>query len=63
MLILSRKIGERITLSGGIEIVITRVAGSKVTLGIEAPPEVRIHRSEIPFEERRQKEPCPPAKV
>ncbi|MGY8770643.1 MAG: carbon storage regulator [Pirellulales bacterium] len=47
MLVLSRKLGERIRIGDNIEIVINRVSGNRVTLGIEAPPEVRILRGEI----------------
>lgn len=47
MLVLSRKLGERIRIGENIEIVINRVSGNRVTLGIEAPPEVRILRGEI----------------
>jgi carbon storage regulator len=47
MLVLSRKIGERIVIEPGIEIEVVEVRGGKVRLGIEAPQEVRIYRSEI----------------
>ena len=47
MLVLSRKLGESVEI--GDNRVIVRVLGirrSKVQLGVEAPPEVAIHRSE-----------------
>ena len=52
MLILSRKIGERIRIGSGtgaaaIEVIVQRVAGDRVTLGIVAPAHVKILRSEL----------------
>jgi carbon storage regulator len=47
MLVLSRKIGERLVIGENISIVVSRVAGNRVTLGIEAPSEVRIIRGEL----------------
>lgn len=47
MLVLSRKIGERILIEPGIEIAIVEVRGGKVRIGVEAPQDVRIHRAEI----------------
>ena len=44
MLVLSRKIGERIFIEPGIEIAIVDVHGSKVRIGVEAPDEIRIRR-------------------
>jgi carbon storage regulator len=47
MLVLSRKIGEQLVIDGGIIITVNRVAGNRVTLGIEAPEHVRIIRGEL----------------
>jgi carbon storage regulator len=46
MLVLSRKIGERIYIGPGVEIAIVDVRGRKVRIGIEAPADVRIRRVE-----------------
>lgn len=52
MLVLSRKVGERIVIEPGIEIAVVAVCGSRVRLGIDAPPEISIRRMEIePFVE------------
>lgn len=45
MLVLSRKIGERIFIEPGIEIAIVDVRGSKVRIGVEAPVDIRIRRA------------------
>ena len=47
MLVLSRKEGERLTIGGNITIVVTKVAGNRVTIGVEAPRDVKIVRSEL----------------
>ncbi len=48
MLVLSRKMNERIVIAGG-EIVLTIVAirGDKVRIGIEAPQDISVHRGEV----------------
>ena len=47
MLVLSRKIGEKIHVGSDITIEVRRVAGNRVTLAVEAPREVRILRGEL----------------
>ena len=47
MLVLSRKVGEKLMIGDNITVVISRVAGNRVTIGIEAPPDVRIMRGEL----------------
>ncbi|UUO08719.1 carbon storage regulator [Blastopirellula sp. J2-11] len=47
MLILSRKIGETIHVGDNVTIVINRISGNRVTVGIEAPNQVRILRGEV----------------
>ena len=47
MLVLSRKIGERIVIEPGIEIAVVEIRGGKVRLGIEAPQDCRISRGEM----------------
>ena len=47
MLVLSRKVGERIMIGEGIEVIVNKIRGDKVTLGIVAPKEVPIKRSEL----------------
>ena len=47
MLVLSRKLGESVQVGDGIVIRIVEVRRSRVRIGIEAPPSVRIQREEI----------------
>ena len=47
MLVLSRRKNERIIINDDITVMIVDIRGDKVRLGIEAPREVAVHRSEI----------------
>ena len=47
MLVLSRKVGEKVVIDGCITVAVVAVDGNKIRLGITAPPEVRIHREEV----------------
>lgn len=47
MLVLSRKKNESIVVDDAIVITVIEIRGDKVRLGIEAPREVAIHRSEV----------------
>jgi len=51
MLVLSRKLNERIQIGDDIEIVVVRI-GQAVRIGIIAPPEVQILRPEAIKKER-----------
>ncbi|MDX2038446.1 MAG: carbon storage regulator CsrA [Isosphaeraceae bacterium] len=50
MLILSRKLGERIQIGQDIRITIVKIDRNSVRIGIDAPDGVRICREEIAFE-------------
>jgi carbon storage regulator len=47
MLILSRKVGERILIGDDIVVYIAKVRGKTVSIGIEAPKNVPVNREEI----------------
>lgn len=47
MLILTRGRGERVFIGDDIIITVTQVNHGKVRLGIEAPPELPVHREEV----------------
>lgn len=47
MLILTRKLGESITIGDNIKITVLGINGKQVKLGIRAPDKVSVHREEI----------------
>ena len=47
MLVLSRKLGERIVINGNIVVTIVKVDRNQVRVGIEAPKDVPVYREEI----------------
>jgi len=47
MLVLTRKVGEKILLGDDIVITITAISGQQIRLGITAPPEIPILRNEL----------------
>lgn len=47
MLVLSRKAGETLVVDNRVVITVTKISGNRVTLGIQAPDDVRILRGEL----------------
>ena len=47
MLVLTRRIGERLIIDDDIVVTITRCRGNQVNIGIDAPKEVSVHREEV----------------
>ncbi len=47
MLVLTRKVGESISIDDNIKIRVVQLKGKQVRLGIEAPKETKIHREEV----------------
>ena len=47
MLVLSRKVGERILIGDKVAVVVVQLSKGAVRIGIEAPDEVNIVREEI----------------
>ena len=47
MLVLTRKVGERIQLGDKITVTLVKISGNMVRLGIEAPPDVSVVRQEL----------------
>jgi len=47
MLVLTRKLGENIRIGDSVKITVLQVRSGQVKLGIEAPPEIKVHRDEI----------------
>lgn len=47
MLVLSRKEGEKLVIGDNIVLVVSKICGNRITLGIEAPADVKILRGEL----------------
>ncbi len=47
MLVLTRKIGESVTIGDGIKVSVIDIKGRQVRIGIEAPSDMRVHREEV----------------
>jgi len=53
MLVLSRKVGERIHIGNDVIVTVLSVRGGRIRLGIEAPEGVHIKRHELLPEDER----------
>jgi len=58
MLILSRKVGQSIVINGNVVVKVLSMDQGNVRLGIQAPPEVQVHREGI----QRQRDAGVPAR-
>ena len=58
MLILTRRIGETVTIGQNIPVTVLGVKDQQVRLGVSAPKDVAVHREEIRSEERRVGKEC-----
>jgi len=47
MLVLSRRVGERVVIGSGVTVVVLESNGRRIRLGFEAPEDVMIHREEL----------------
>jgi carbon storage regulator len=47
MLVLSRKVGERVLIADGILVQVLETHGQRIRLGIEAPGRIGIRREEL----------------
>ena len=47
MLVLSRRPGEGVTIGPDVRVVVLGMKGGQVSLGIEAPRQVAVHREEV----------------
>lgn len=54
MLVLSRKEGERLVIGDNITLIVSKIAGNRVTVGIEAPADVKIFRGELKDEQQQK---------
>ena len=47
MLIITRKIGESITIGDDIKVFVIDIKAKQVRLGVSAPIDIRVHRQEV----------------
>ncbi len=47
MLILTRRIGETLHIGDDVEVTVLDIKGTQARIGIKAPKEVPVHRSEV----------------
>mgnify|MGYP001415210646 CR=1 FL=1 len=47
MLVLSRKVGEKLVIDGNITLEVVKIQGNRISLGIVAPSNVKILRGEL----------------
>lgn len=47
MLVLSRKVGEKLVIADNIVVEVVRIRGNRITLGLVAPEDVKIVRGEL----------------
>jgi carbon storage regulator len=61
MLVLSRKVGEKIIIDDQVTLTVTRITGGRVSIGITAPAGVRVVRAELkPLPQTQQQPAAPP---
>ncbi|MAT68158.1 MAG: hypothetical protein CMJ58_01405 [Planctomycetaceae bacterium] len=55
MLVLSRKVGEDVIIGGNIRVRVVRTASNRVYLGIQAPTDLSVDRSEVRAQKERRR--------
>ncbi|HEX8200570.1 MAG TPA: carbon storage regulator [Isosphaeraceae bacterium] len=60
MLVLSRKIGQRVKIGDGIVVTVVAARGAHVRVGVEAPHDVTILREELAWPDAEAEPAAPP---
>ena len=47
MLVLSRKVGDKLVIDGNITVEVVKISGNRISLGIVAPSNVKVLRGEL----------------
>ncbi|TDF36590.1 carbon storage regulator [Alteromonadaceae bacterium M269] len=55
MLILTRKVGETMMIGDSVTVTVLTVKGNQVRIGVNAPKDVDVHRSEIYMRIQKEK--------
>lgn len=63
MLVLSRKVGERIVINDNVTVTVVRISGDRARLGIDAPREMLIVRDDAKPPQEKPAARLLPAKV
>ena len=58
MLILSRRVGEKLIIGNDVVVTVLEVKGNQVRIGINAPKDVPVHREEIYQRIQAEKQKC-----
>lgn len=56
MLVLSRKVGQRVLIGDNIAVTVVRAAPGVVRIGIDAPPEMAVVREELKGSQHERRE-------
>ena len=56
MLILTRRVGETLTIGDEVKVTVLGVKGNQVRIGVDAPRDVTVHREEIYDRIKKEKE-------
>lgn len=58
MLVLSRKVGEKLIIGNEISIELVRIQGNRIALGLSAPAHIKILRAELESQDAITEEPA-----
>lgn len=47
MLVLGRKVGEKLVIDGNITVEVVKIQGNRISLGIVAPSNIKVLRAEL----------------
>lgn len=56
MLILTRRVGEKLIIGEDVTVTILSLKGNQIRIGIDAPREIKVHREEVYERIRKERE-------
>ena len=54
MLVLSRKVGDKLVIDGNITVEVVKIQGNRISLGIVAPSNIKILRGELTEQQAKE---------